>query len=424
MFMKGMYYRPGFKVKTNKKKKTTFFVISSNRTFYVTFGLSIIFHIGLIYTIPAVDLFSEGLDGASSEAIIVDFFQEEPSVLTPEAAPADDNQFQAKVSPIPPEQFEEEAAAEPEPEPVDIERDSPPSEKITDLENDYTLISEALISEPELHNNVIKRQFSQKLPTHIPQSRPQQAGKVLTKPIRPDVRLTQPRIEINEPIKISHLNKKTLPQQEESEVALRFPLPAKNPKEAQHDNSEEFPKSQFEFGKRQLVEIKKTTPPVLSAIELPTASIRKRQFGITKDRETDKNKFGIFAGRKFEAPTLKEYVRGTIAEKEEQQISDVTQTAEVLQTESQIEGPVKGRALLRRARPPQVDNIAIDVELKLKFWVLPDGTIGEVIPIKRGNAELEQIAIAYLKKWQFEPLAEGEPQQEIWGTIPIRFSVR
>jgi TonB family protein len=226
-------------------------------------------------------------------------------------------------------------------------------------------------------------------------------------------------------LKITPLQNKRLPKREEPEDNLHFPLLAYQPKERQLTSSEDLAEKRFGFEKRQIEEVKREFPslPSIPGIESPPA--QKRQFGIPKKNETDQNRFGIFAGRTFEEPQIKESVQEAVIEKEEQEaaVSDETETAKALQAESQIEGPVKGRAIVRRPRPPQV-NIDIEVELKFKFWVLPDGTIGEVIPIKRGNAELEQIAIAYLKKWQFEPLPTGVSQQKIWGTIPIRFTVQ
>jgi TonB family protein len=124
---------------------------------------------------------------------------------------------------------------------------------------------------------------------------------------------------------------------------------------------------------------------------------------------------------------IKENMQKAMFEEENKETAllpeETPQAAQNLETEMTIEGPVKGRKIIRRPAPPKVD-ITIGVELKLKFWVLPDGTIGEVVPLKRGDAQLEQIAIAYLKQWQFEPLALGSPQQKIWGTIPIRFIVQ
>ncbi|MBD3308035.1 hypothetical protein GF348_16755 [candidate division KSB3 bacterium] len=98
-----------------------------------------------------------------------------------------------------------------------------------------------------------------------------------------------------------------------------------------------------------------------------------------------------------------------------------TPTSGVIASQMQIEGPVHGRAIIYKPDPPQLSDIEDEVELQLKFWVLPDGTIGEVIPLKRGSTHLERIAVAYLREWRFEALPPDVPQENIWGTIPIVF---
>jgi TonB family protein len=67
-------------------------------------------------------------------------------------------------------------------------------------------------------------------------------------------------------------------------------------------------------------------------------------------------------------------------------------------------------------------QIDIEVEIRLKFWVLPDGTVGEVIPLQRGDVRLERAAIEYLKSWRFTPIAPDRPK--VWGIIPIKYKLQ
>ena len=89
----------------------------------------------------------------------------------------------------------------------------------------------------------------------------------------------------------------------------------------------------------------------------------------------------------------------------------------------QIKGPAGKRQVIFRPPPPSLQLRAI-VEIELKFWVLPDGAIGRVIPIRRGNPTLEGEMMAYLKKWRFNPLPPDAPQEEQWGTIPIKYLLK
>ena len=87
-----------------------------------------------------------------------------------------------------------------------------------------------------------------------------------------------------------------------------------------------------------------------------------------------------------------------------------------------IEGPASRRQVI--SRPLRLPKVELDVEvtIRLKFWVLPDGTVGEVIPLQRGDVRLERAAIQYLKSWRFTPLPGGN--QNVWGIIPITYTLR
>lgn len=87
-----------------------------------------------------------------------------------------------------------------------------------------------------------------------------------------------------------------------------------------------------------------------------------------------------------------------------------------------IEGPASTRQVISQpVRLPEID-LDVEVTIRLQFWVLPDGTVGEVIPLQRGDVRLERAAIQYLKSWRFTPLASGN--QKMWGIIPITYKLQ
>ena len=88
-----------------------------------------------------------------------------------------------------------------------------------------------------------------------------------------------------------------------------------------------------------------------------------------------------------------------------------------------IKGPAGKRKILYKPEIPEV-KIDREGEVELKFWVLPDGSVGSVFPLLRGNAELERIAINYIKQWRFNPLDEGRSKVEQWGTITVKFRLK
>jgi len=419
------FFKRHFLSKVNIKIKKKGLFTSPDRILGITFVLSIVFHAGLICTLPAVDLFSEGLQGPLSDMIVVDFVQEEPSEGQPEVPQPIDNQFLAS-NPTEPDMISEENPPQPlddfDPNRNDVEMTIPlPKEKSLEMETQYTLLANSDAHDLEfeqLRKRPVKRDrpVQQKIP-ELPKS-----AKLPVKPKEPQPVETKRPLSLQRPkpsIAPTRIEKQKKDKPEED---LHFPLEVHRPEERQ-SSTEDLPEKMFGFGKRPAKEMDRETTFSSTQIDVAPHSSKKRWIGLSKENEEDENRFGIFAGEIFELPKMKEMVQEAFAEEEKKEATlfEETETAKNLETNGQIEGPVKGRAIVYQPPPPQVD-IVNEVEFRLKFWVLPDGTIGEVIPFKRGDAKLERIAISYLKKWQFKPLPPEAPQQKIWGTIPIRFT--
>jgi hypothetical protein len=66
----------------------------------------------------------------------------------------------------------------------------------------------------------------------------------------------------------------------------------------------------------------------------------------------------------------------------------------------------------------------VETEIELTFWALPSGIVDRAIPTVKGDAELERLAIQYLKQWRFAPLPKDQPPVEEWGMIPIQFKLQ
>ena len=88
-----------------------------------------------------------------------------------------------------------------------------------------------------------------------------------------------------------------------------------------------------------------------------------------------------------------------------------------------IKGALVSRKILERPPPPQA-KLKVEVEIELTLWVLPNGTVDRVVPSVKGDAELERIALQYLKQWRFAPLSKDQPQTVQGGTIPIKFRLQ
>jgi TonB family protein len=88
-----------------------------------------------------------------------------------------------------------------------------------------------------------------------------------------------------------------------------------------------------------------------------------------------------------------------------------------------IKGPAVARKILERPSLPQI-KVRVETEIELTFWVLPSGIVDRAIPSVKGDAELERLAIQYLKQWRFAPLPKDQPPVEEWGMIPIKFRLQ
>jgi TonB family protein len=88
-----------------------------------------------------------------------------------------------------------------------------------------------------------------------------------------------------------------------------------------------------------------------------------------------------------------------------------------------IKGPLAARKILERPSLPQI-KVRVETEIELTFWVLPSGIVDRAIPSVKGDAELERLAIQYLKQWRFVPLPKDQPPAEEWGRIPIKFRLQ
>jgi hypothetical protein len=88
-----------------------------------------------------------------------------------------------------------------------------------------------------------------------------------------------------------------------------------------------------------------------------------------------------------------------------------------------IEGPASERQVIFQPPPPSV-TVESESEIELRFWILPNGAVGRVVPVKKSDPRLEALAINYLRHWRFTPLASDTPQDEQWGIIPFKFRIR
>ncbi|MFN4903282.1 MAG: energy transducer TonB [Ignavibacteria bacterium] len=79
----------------------------------------------------------------------------------------------------------------------------------------------------------------------------------------------------------------------------------------------------------------------------------------------------------------------------------------------------KNRVVLNKVLPSSPSNMDRTVKIPMSFTVLPDGTVGEVIPLSKGDPSLEANSIKTLKKWKFNPIEDNVIMK---GEITFTFS--
>ncbi len=72
--------------------------------------------------------------------------------------------------------------------------------------------------------------------------------------------------------------------------------------------------------------------------------------------------------------------------------------------------------------PEYPEGVSKEIDVKLRFTILPDGTVGKIFPLIKADARLELAAINSLRQWRFEPLPTGTRQIE--QTVIIIFPYR
>ena len=89
-----------------------------------------------------------------------------------------------------------------------------------------------------------------------------------------------------------------------------------------------------------------------------------------------------------------------------------------------IEGEAAERTVVHRVIPQYPAGLAREAVVKIGFVVLPSGVVANAVPILKGDAELEKIALEAFRQWRFNPLPPEAEQKEQRGVITFRFVLK
>ncbi|RPH98045.1 MAG: hypothetical protein EHM72_13120 [Calditrichaeota bacterium] len=89
-----------------------------------------------------------------------------------------------------------------------------------------------------------------------------------------------------------------------------------------------------------------------------------------------------------------------------------------------IEGDAAKRRILSQVLPTYPPGLQREAVVKIRFWVLPDGRIGQMLPMQKGDPELEALTMKTMRQWRFSPLSPLEEQKSVQGLITFVYKLR
>ncbi len=90
-----------------------------------------------------------------------------------------------------------------------------------------------------------------------------------------------------------------------------------------------------------------------------------------------------------------------------------------------IEWGGKGtRKIYSYSIPSYPEGVQKEVDIRLRFTILPDGTVGTIIPQTKADTKLENAAINSLRQWRFEPLSPNQKQGEQTAVIVFPYRLQ
>ncbi len=89
-----------------------------------------------------------------------------------------------------------------------------------------------------------------------------------------------------------------------------------------------------------------------------------------------------------------------------------------------IEGEASHRQILSKVLPAYPKGYHGEGVVKLKFTVLPNGLVGDVLPLVKADPVLEKVTIDAFQQWRFSPIPSDKPQKTASGVITFRYVLK
>ena len=78
-----------------------------------------------------------------------------------------------------------------------------------------------------------------------------------------------------------------------------------------------------------------------------------------------------------------------------------------------LEGEITNRRILNEVNPTYPEGVQQSLKVKLKFDVLPDGSVTNIVVIQKANPQFEFNSLNAISQWKFNPLSEDVVQKGI-----------
>lgn len=82
------------------------------------------------------------------------------------------------------------------------------------------------------------------------------------------------------------------------------------------------------------------------------------------------------------------------------------------------------RRIYSYSLPDYPAGVYKEIDIRLKFTILPDGTIGKISLLTKADTRLENAAINSLRSWRFEELSENQKQVEQTAVIVFPYRLQ
>ncbi len=103
---------------------------------------------------------------------------------------------------------------------------------------------------------------------------------------------------------------------------------------------------------------------------------------------------------------------------------DVPDLGREIATPFKIEGEASNRSVLYKVVPEHPGSGQRESVVKISFVVLPSGVVARAVPMIKGDAMLERVALEAFRKWRFNTLPATAEQRNQQGVITFRFVMK